>query len=73
MTLDDHTLARLHIAMKEQREIEIRYNNVLLQTGHAGGAWGIPMVVGYSIDYGLYSVRQWCRSVEELTERLERL
>lgn len=73
MTLDTHTMARLHIAMKEQREIEIQYNNVLLQTATGGGPWGVPMLVGYSVDYGLYTVRQWCRSVEELVERLEDL
>ena len=71
--LDRNTLARLHIAMKEQREIQIQYHNVLLQTASGGGPWGVPMVVGYCADCGCYTVRQWCRSVEELAERLGRL
>lgn len=73
MTLDASTLARIHIAMREGKEIEIRQNGVTIQTGRASGPWGVPMLVGYSVDYGLYTVRQWCRSVEELVERLEDL
>ena len=73
MTLNASALARVHIALREGREIEVRYENAVIRTAHAAPVWGIPMVVGYCADCGCYTVRQWCRSVEELAERLEKL
>lgn len=73
MTIDARTLTRLYAALREGREIEVRYENAVIRTAHAAPVWGVPMVVGYCADCGCYTVRQWCRSVEELAERLEKL
>ncbi len=73
MTVDAATLARVHIALREGREIEIRYNGIILQTGRGSGAWSEPMIVRTVIDRGAWIESQWHGSAAELIERLEKL
>lgn len=69
----DDILARLCIAMREHREVEIGYRNVTFLTRRAGGVWKQPMVVGYIVVYPHMMVRQWCRSVDEMIRQMDGL
>lgn len=73
MTVDAATLARVHIALREGREITVQYGSVLLQTARAGPPWDVPMIVRTVIDRGAWIESQWHGSAAELIERLEKL
>lgn len=67
----DDILARLCIAYRERREIELQSGCVTYRTRRAGGVWRQPMIVGYAASYPHMMVRQWCRSVDEMIEQME--
>lgn len=73
MRVPDDILARLCIAMREGREMDLHCGHATLMTRRAGGVWKQPMVVGYIVVYPHMMVRQWCRSVDELIRQMEPL
>lgn len=73
MTLNASALARVHIALREGREIEVRYENAVIRTAHAAPVWGVPMVLRTVIDRGAWVESQWHETAEDMLGRLEEL
>lgn len=71
MKLSDIDKARICIAMRECRKMEMQIDNVLILVDEADGPWGQATICG-AVVYGRgFEARQWCRSLDELMEFLE--
>lgn len=71
MTLDAHTMAQLHIAMRDHKRLSLEIGNVVVLVDRGGGPWKQDMICGAVVTTPHSMARKWCRTLQEMEEFLE--